>query len=336
MTFLSIGDLAQNFSLRSQNAEIKARLQRLGQELGSGETADPATRFRGDLRPVAAIERSLVLMDAYDLAASEAVIAGDAMQTALAQLTDAAQTAGSQLIQTASLPNTTLSTAAGNEARQWLEQTVSALNTRVGGRTLFAGAATDGPALAGAGELLAALEAEVAGLTTAEDVVAAVDDWFARSDGFETVAYLGADHPTGAVRVTEGRTVNLDTTASDPEIRDLLKALATGALLSDANVLSGNHAARSELSRAAGEALLSAESRVTDLRAGLGSVQARIETIQTENAASRNALELARSDLLSVDPYETATEFQAVEGQLETFYAVTARLSRLSLADYLT
>jgi len=90
MSFTSIGDLAQGFALRSQNAEIKGRLNRLAQELASGRTADPAARVRGDFRPLAAIERSLTVMDAYDLAASEMSLAGEAMQNVLGQLTGAA------------------------------------------------------------------------------------------------------------------------------------------------------------------------------------------------------------------------------------------------------
>ncbi len=47
-------------------------------------------------------------------------------------------------------------------------------------------------------------------------------------------------------------------------------------------------------------------------------------------------MEIARTELIGADPYDTATEMEAVQGQLETLYTVTARLSRLSLADFLT
>jgi len=38
---------------------------------------------------------------------------------------------------------------------------------------------------------------------------------------------------------------------------------------------------------------------------------------------------------VNADPFETASTLQAVQLQLETHYAMTARLSRLSLAEYL-
>jgi flagellar hook-associated protein 3 FlgL len=71
------------------------------------------------------------------------------------------------------------------------------------------------------------------------------------------------------------------------------------------------------------------------LRGNLGFAQARIEQAQTRNESEIAALEIARSDLLSIDPYEAATRLEAAQTQLETLYSVTARLSRLRLVDFL-
>ena len=53
------------------------------------------------------------------------------------------------------------------------------------------------------------------------------------------------------------------------------------------------------------------------------------------NAAEASALQIARNGLVAADPYDTATAIQAVQTQIETLYTLTARLSRLSLTDYL-
>jgi len=336
MSFVSIGDLAQGFALRSQNAEVKARLNRLSAELASGRTADPAARVRGDFRPLAAIERSLTVMDAYDLATSEAALAGEAMQGALEQLTGATQTLGPDLLEMSTLHDGSDLRSIGAQAREWLGQAVAALNTHSAGRSLFAGATTDVNALASADDILAEVSTAVSGLTTASDVLSAIDSWFDTGGGFETMGYTGSTDPTGAVRVADGQSLSLDITAADPEIRDVLKSLVTGALLADDTVLPGDLTERGALCRAAGEGLLSADGPLTTLRADLGSIQSRIESIQTENASTRSAYEIARSDILDVDPYDTATQLQATETQLETLYAVTARLSRLSLANYMS
>ena len=45
--------------------------------------------------------------------------------------------------------------------------------------------------------------------------------------------------------------------------------------------------------------------------------------------------ELRRRGIVAADPFETANALEAAKTQLETLYALTARLSRLNLADYL-
>ena len=60
-----------------------------------------------------------------------------------------------------------------------------------------------------------------------------------------------------------------------------------------------------------------------------------IETTRTRQANERNALMLQRSELIGADPYETAAALTERQTQLETLYALTARVSRLSLAAYL-
>mgnify|MGYP006193710875 CR=1 FL=1 len=56
---------------------------------------------------------------------------------------------------------------------------------------------------------------------------------------------------------------------------------------------------------------------------------------QARNSAEITALELARAKIVSVDPFEAATKVKEAQTQLEMIYAVTARLSSLSLMEYL-
>ena len=70
-------------------------------------------------------------------------------------------------------------------------------------------------------------------------------------------------------------------------------------------------------------------------QADLGLLQETAERATARNAAETTALSLARSDILSADPYETASALTQAEASLQNLYALTARLSRLSLTDYL-
>jgi flagellar hook-associated protein 3 FlgL len=110
--------------------------------------------------------------------------------------------------------------------------------------------------------------------------------------------------------------------------------MALGALL-DRGALHGNTVERAALAGASGEALLAAKDRLVALRAGVGDAEARIDRARGRTAAERAAAEMARAAIVEADPFRAAAELQAVQGQLETLYAITARLSRLSLTEYL-
>ena len=84
------------------------------------------------------------------------------------------------------------------------------------------------------------------------------------------------------------------------------------------------------------DGLLAAQGGVTALRAELGTTQARLDAATSRHQSQVTALNIAKSGLVSVDPYQTATELEAVRLQLETLYSVTARVSRLTLAAFLS
>ncbi|MCK5644400.1 MAG: flagellar biosynthesis protein FlgL, partial [Gammaproteobacteria bacterium] len=63
--------------------------------------------------------------------------------------------------------------------------------------------------------------------------------------------------------------------------------------------------------------------------------EGRIEAEKVRNQAMSVVFELEHSAILSADPYETVTKLEALQGQLQTIYTVTARLSNLSLTNFL-
>ena len=72
-----------------------------------------------------------------------------------------------------------------------------------------------------------------------------------------------------------------------------------------------------------------------DVQARLGVAEERIEIASVRVEAERSTLERALNDIVARDPYEAAAEFQALQIQLETVFGVTARLSSLSLNNFL-
>lgn len=336
MSWISTATLARSFVLNQQNKVLTEQLGQLSHELSSGQVADIGRATGGDFAPLAGIRHELSMLDGFDLAANEAALRSTLIQTSLGQIIESAESLSGDLLISSNLEQPTAIETAGLQARAALEQMVSALNVSGAGQSLFAGAATDQPAIAQAETLLTALRAEVTGLTIATDILAAVDAWFdIPGGGFGTDGYLGADTPVGAVRLSQTQSLSLSVSALDPEIREMLKSVAGAALVADQTLLAGDPVERSAIITASATRVLNAVSQVTGLSGEIGIAQNKIETIQAENAAKRHVLDLAEAEITGADPYETATKLQALETQLQTHYAVTARLSNLSLVDYL-
>ncbi|KAJ57325.1 hypothetical protein ACMU_02155 [Actibacterium mucosum KCTC 23349] len=336
MALVSLGDMAYQFALSRQNTTLKQGLQTSTQELTTGVSADLGARLSGDFGPLSAMERSLATIQSYSVATTEARLTADAMQVALGNVTDNMRGLQEPLLLAGSEPQATLIRTAGIDAQQKFAQAVSTLNSSVAGRSLFAGSATDTAALVDSETILAHLRALIGAQATADGVADAVNAWFHDAGGgFETVAYQGAAHAAGPMRLADDQILTLDITAESSGIRDVLAGLATAALLADDDLLEGDPTQRSALAKHSAEALLSAEDTIASLRADLGAKQERIEDIEVQNATAVTALEIARADLIGVDPYEAATRLEALQTQIETLYTVTSRVSRLNLADFL-
>lgn len=335
MTSITIGDLAYTFLIKRQTSGLKSEMARLASELTTGQKADLGTSLAGDFGPFAGIERSLRAIAAYTTANSEAAGMLTASQLALENVQSIGRDLSTALLTASSSEDVVLIGATAEDARQKFSAVVSTLNTSMADRTLFGGAATDRPALATGEEMLAEIAAATAGETTAAGIVAAVEAWFDDAGGgFETMGYLGSTSDMGPMLIAEDETVSVGVRADGQVIRDTLKGYALMSLIAG-GALAGQVTEQADLAAAAATQLLAADGDITDVRARIGAVEARIEDAQARNAAEKSAYELARTELVGADPYQTATELQAVYAQIETLYTVTARIAGLKFTDYM-
>lgn len=335
MNTVSIGDLANTFTIRRQTSGLKADLNRLASEMTTGRKADLGASLAGDFGPFAGIERSLRALTAYSTANKEAAGMLEASQLALGNVQSMGRDLSAAVLTASNTEDPVMIGATAEDARQKLSAVVSSLNTSYAGRSLFGGAATDRPALASGDTMLAELATLVAGETTAAGIVTAVDSWFDDAGGgFETAGYLGSSNDMGPLMIAEGETVAVGLRADDQVMRDTLKGYALMSLIAE-GALDGDGGEQAALAGAAAGKMLAADGDLTDARARIGAVEARVEDAQARNAAETSAYELARNELIGADPYDTATELQSVYAQIETLYTVTARISGLTFTDYM-
>ncbi len=333
MALVSLGDLAQSFLLKSQTARLKGEAGRITRELASGQVADVGAALSGDLARLTSESRARTVTAGYQSGAREVAAQASATQSALGLISGSVQALVSPLLAASQLNLVDQIALAGEDARGRLETVLATLNTSVGGRSLFAGQAVHSPAVAGSEVILTALRAEVAGAATAQEALTRISAWFDAPTGFAATAYQGGA-PLADVAVSATDRVWLGATAQDPALREVLKGLTAAALIND-TALPLPLLESKALARLSAEALLTGQEKVTNLAALLGISEGRVEAAQSRNAADLLSHEMAQADLIRSDPERLAMELEAVQTNLETVFAITARLSRLSLTDFL-
>lgn len=337
MTPGSIGDLTRATSLRQANVLLKSRLNTLTQEATTGVRSDIPAALNGNLGPLAQIETRLTSLAAWRQNATGAAAELAGLQEALGAIQDITSEMGPVLLGAAgSADPATLDLRAGQAAAD-LRAVAGFMNVDLGGRYLMAGAAVRSAPIVDPGRILATARTLVAGQPATADVVAAVDAWLDAPPG--AGGFADAHGPGGLggpapVAVGADTIVANPVTALDPSLRDTLKGLVLAALAGDAG-LGYTRQQKADLMAAAGQRLSGGNHQLTLLRASVGLTQDTVEQADTRNGAQQTALSLARSNLVAADPYETASALTQTEGNLQTLYALTARLSRLSLTDYL-
>lgn len=335
MTQLSLGDLAGNFLLRRQNSVLKQSMTQLTNEVTTGRVKDSVAHLGGRLSALSALERDLDLIGARRLAVSEAGVQATSMQAALGKVQDSAAELADTVSVAALVPESVARGSVAVVARQSLDTMFSALTTEVAGRALFAGTDTTAQPLPDVETLRDSLRVSLSGLTTAEDVMTAADAFFDTEGGaFDTLIYRGADADFAPFVLGDGQTVRLDIRADNPVLKSTIKTAAVTSLIEDMSPHLASTEIENLFNAVTGRAAAD-QDRLTRLRGELGFAEQRIEIRNAELASRQSSTELARNDLLSVDMYQSATELEAVQQQLETLYTLTARSSRLSLVNFL-
>lgn len=335
MPTISIGDMARHFNATRTNLQIRDRMVTLGQELSSGLVADLPAHLGGDQARLADLDRRIALSDSFGRASRELGQMLSVIQTTFDSLDSMRATLADQFIQITENSPRAQRTQASEAGAQGFVQMVDAFNTRFGNNALFAGAATDGAALAPAQDMLDDIRIAIGGAVAATDVIDAITQWFDDpAGGFATMGYLGDTGAPLTRTIDTGAEVTVTARADHAAIRDLLKAGAIAAMAGDP-ALGLPDDTTAYMLRESGLQMMAVVTPLTELRAAVGLSEERVEIATSRLAARKAALTVMRNDLSLADPYETATALQAVQTQLETHYTLTARMARLTLTEYL-
>lgn len=334
MTFNSLGDMAQAFSLRHRNTVLKLEIQNLNNELATGKASDLADHLGGSYARLTGVERDIRVLKGYEINITEARQFTDVMQARLEQISNISSDFAGGLIVAAASSDRATGQAMANEAKFHFSTIVDTLNSQSAGRSLFAGDATDQAALADPDLILAELDTVLAGAASLSELETRIDFWFNDPAGFDAFAYGGSTNPIAAFKMSDAASVPVDIRANATEIKDILKSL-TKALVSNSSDYGLTFEDQNTLRKHAAEEMMTGQEKLIGLQSNLGLAQEQVEQWSVRTQTERIGLDYARGALIAIDPFQAATELEAARFQLESLYTVTARLSQLSLVNFL-
>jgi len=334
MPIVSVGDMAQQFASMRNGGVIKTELSRLAESLSTGRVTDITAELGGETARLTGISYSLTQIDGYLQSATETDLMLSSMQTVLGQVDSIRSQTSAQLLLLNDSSTTMQVDESGRAARDSFGTMVGALNKQLADRSLMAGAAVDQAALASADDMLADMQLAIGPAIDRPTIIAAIETLFDDpAGGFATMGYLGDTGPALNKRISDTKTYEVDARADDPAIREVLKAAALAAIANDLPNLDA--VTKSDLLQDAGQRLFGTAAGLVGVQSRIGFVEAEVEHARVELNAQKTTLQMSRNNLISADPFDTASQLQSVQLQLETHYNVTARLSRISLLDYI-
>lgn len=335
MSLISIGDLSQHFVSLRNSHRIKSDLSNLGNELSTGKRADLTKSLGGDTRRLTALGHSLGLNQSYMMAAKNAQQMLAATQNVLLNVDNLRDVLATDLILATPESQTGQLTESAAAARAGFSSIVAALNGTSAGQGLFAGTLSGGAAVADADIMLADMISNITDTGDPVVVKQAVDDWFDDpSGGFQTLGFLGNTNARSIRIGSAGHSVKLNVFANDKELRSVLKSAALGAVVHD---LGGSVSRRDRgaLLADAGLGLVGSAQGIAQIQSRVGHQEAGVARTVSGLAAQQTTMSIALNSLEAADPFETATRLEATQRQLELHFTATARLSQLTLADYI-
>ncbi|MCC5970371.1 MAG: hypothetical protein JJU15_10490 [Pararhodobacter sp.] len=335
MSWVSLGSLSLPFQMQRNGVQLRLEMAQHSSELTTGKVQAPQRHLRGDLGELSVIESRLTRITTYETVIGQNQTLQEAAQTALQRLSSLGSLLSNQVLTAAFADSGDQSyESVGASARVALGDMVSVLSTSVAGRALFSGAAVDRGPLLPVEDIMAAVRTAVTGLTTADDISDALESFFFDPGGpFEALIYKGTGtSPGGAIDDFESGPTIPD--AADPAIRGHLMAAAMGALLDEPDM----NLSRTEIRNLAFKTMEFIESNgvaLTALQAQIGFGQELLEQRAHRLSHEKDALVRARHNLIGTDPFESASLLEETRHRLESLYAITSRVSRLSLLEYL-
>lgn len=338
-----------NQALRHSLLKMQAELVSGQKEVQTGRVADLGLALGIRSGQAVSLERDISRLDTIVASNTVASARLSATQGALTQLSNGASEFLSAL--TAAVSGDANPQTTAQAATAMLQTLTGIVNASFNGEHIFAGVNTDvqpltdftaTPTAANKAAFDAAFLAEfgfaqddpAAANISREQINAFIDGRAAEQftgDGWRATWSTATDNGI-ITRIAVSETTETSVSANIGGIRKLAMA---AAMVSDLYNSELNEGALIEIARAATRLVGEAMGDLAQTQARIGFSEQRITSASERITMQIDIFKTFLNDLQGVDPYEASTRVNALITQIETSYALTARIQQLSLTRFL-
>lgn len=217
------------------------------------------------------------------------------------------------------------------EAAANLSSVFTALNANHAGRYLFSGDAVGTPPFGDPQNLLDDVKSIMEAHTDPAALDAALDDYFDNPAGeFRSNIYKGSQTSPEAISLGNGQTINIGMRADDESFRDTIRGLA---VMATAESFAGNDF-DTVFKQGIGE-VSNGKTLLIEAEGWLGIQAETMAKAEERRSTERASLTNVFNAIVGRDQFEAAGELKTLEVQIQSAFVLTARLSELSLTNYL-
>lgn len=345
----SISTLAIIHATRESRVNLQAKLIEAQKESSTGRYADVGMTLGYLTQRTVSLRQDHARLQTFRDTNVVASARLELTQTTLDGVAEAAEAFLSTLMAARAAPSS--ASVAITDAKNKLTSFTAALNTTVNGTHIFSGVNTDvkpittyfdTPASPAQTAMANAFTAEFGMAQSAagvENITGAQMEAFldgAFADLFDsanwTTTWSSASDQNITSRISTNERIETSTNANAEPFRALAQAYT---MIADIGLEELDSEAYLAVINKAIEVVGQATADLTQLRAGLGTSQERIAAANDRIDIQKSLLNEHIVQLENVDPYEATVKVNSLLTQIETAYALTARLQNLSLLNHI-
>lgn len=323
--------------LSSSLGKLKDELDVTVETIASGKVADIGKALKGSTQQLSIIEADIAMLTQKKQSIGEALAKSHYAYQIVENIGDTLAAANASLAQ-ATLSDMQLPVSVqADDIEKKFKTILGSLNAKFAGAYIFSGQNSLSAPISDPSLILTEIADVAAAAADANAAILAIENWFDSPEGFTRLVNIERFSIDAQQYDVNGQLIEVDhisETANIDFLKDALKGLSIATLVSQGVFAEAPEQRRIMLQRS-GDYINKGEIGLIDEAARVGLKIANLEGHVAQADSTIATLHKASNEMRSADLESASTQVSEIEIRVDIIYNLIARISRLSLSEYL-